>query len=61
MSLRAALNASKAGTDSSAVIHVQHGNHLFIYSNVRTNQVVYSLTRTLNVSHSDLIDPDRDD
>ena len=49
MSLRKALTANKLGKDTSSVIHIQHGNHIFIYNNVRTNQVVYSLTRTLNV------------
>lgn len=29
---------------------VGHGKHIFAYNNVRTNQVVYSLTRTLDVS-----------
>lgn len=26
-----------------------HGQHIFIYCNIRTNQVLYSLTRSLNV------------
>lgn len=30
-------------------IVAEHGNHIFIYRNVRTNQIVYSLTRSLNV------------
>lgn len=29
-------------------IEAKHGNHIFIYRNVRTNQVVYSLTRSIN-------------
>lgn len=31
-------------------IQTQHGNQIFIYRNIRTNQIVYSLTRSLNVS-----------
>lgn len=28
---------------------VKHGQHIFFYNNIRTNQVLYSLTRALNV------------
>lgn len=28
----------------------KNGQHIFIYNNIRTNQVVYSLTRSLNVT-----------
>lgn len=28
---------------------VDHGKHIFVYNNIRTNQVIYSLTRTLKV------------
>lgn len=28
---------------------VEHGTQIFFYNNIRTNQVVYSFTRTLNV------------
>ncbi|KAF2140559.1 uncharacterized protein K452DRAFT_288640 [Aplosporella prunicola CBS 121167] len=31
----------------------EHGRHIFIYSNIRTNQVIYSLNRSLN-NHSSL-------
>jgi len=27
----------------------RHGHYIFVYNNIRTNQVIYSLTRTLNV------------
>lgn len=27
----------------------EHGRHIFIYNNIRTNQTVYSLQRSLNV------------
>ncbi|KAI9698765.1 MAG: hypothetical protein M1836_003875 [Candelina mexicana] len=27
---------------------IRHGRHIFVYSNLRTNQVIYSLTRTMN-------------
>jgi hypothetical protein len=27
---------------------LKHGQYLFIYNNIRTNQVIYSLTRALN-------------
>jgi hypothetical protein len=27
-----------------------HGRNIFIYNNIQTNQVIYSLTRALNVS-----------
>ncbi|KAI9878208.1 MAG: hypothetical protein M1830_001552 [Pleopsidium flavum] len=27
---------------------IQHGHHIFVYNNIRTNQVVYSLTRAMN-------------
>lgn len=37
--LRKALNA------------LTHGKDIFVYHNIRTNQVVYSLTRYLQVSH----------
>lgn len=30
-------------------IQAHHGNQIFIYRNIRTNQIVYSLTRSLNV------------
>lgn len=30
---------------------IQHGHHIFVYNNIRTNQVVYSLTRALNVRY----------
>ncbi|KAL8742415.1 MAG: hypothetical protein Q9190_005095 [Brigantiaea leucoxantha] len=30
-----------------------HGTHIFVYNNIRTNQVVYSLTRSLN-NHASL-------
>ncbi|KAA6408572.1 MAG: hypothetical protein FRX48_07654 [Lasallia pustulata] len=30
----------------------KHGQNIFIYNNIRTNQVIYSLTRTLNNHHS---------
>ncbi|KAL9609009.1 MAG: hypothetical protein Q9167_006195 [Letrouitia subvulpina] len=31
----------------------EHGTHIFVYNNIRTNQVVYSLTRSLN-NHSSI-------
>ncbi|KAL8705683.1 MAG: hypothetical protein Q9201_001203 [Fulgogasparrea decipioides] len=30
----------------------EHGTHIFVYNNIRTNQVIYSLTRTLNNNSS---------
>jgi hypothetical protein len=27
----------------------EHGRNIFIYNNIRTNQVIYSLTRTIYV------------
>ena len=30
---------------------IHHGQHIYFYNNIRTNQVVYSLTRHLNVPH----------
>lgn len=33
-----------------ALDSIAHGKHIFVYHNVRTNQVVYSLTRYLEVS-----------
>ena len=29
---------------------VEHGQHIFIYCNIRTKQVLYSLDRVMNVS-----------
>jgi len=28
---------------------VKHGEHIFVYNNLQTNQVIYSLTRSLRV------------
>lgn len=28
---------------------VEHGQNLFIYGHVRTNQIIYALSRTMNV------------
>ena len=34
----------------SAGVHLaQHGTQIFVYNNIRTNQIIYSLTRSLNV------------
>lgn len=33
-----------------ALNSISHGKHIFVYHNVRTKQVVYSLTRYLEVS-----------
>ncbi|KAL9000275.1 MAG: hypothetical protein Q9169_000992 [Polycauliona sp. 2 TL-2023] len=33
-----------------AAVHLaQHGTQIFVYNNIRTNQIIYSLTRSLNV------------
>ncbi len=31
------------------VPEIHHGQHIYLYNNIQTNQVVYSLTRHLNV------------
>ncbi|MCJ1250549.1 hypothetical protein MMC30_007777 [Trapelia coarctata] len=36
-----------ASVASAAPQAFSHGHHIFVYSNIRTNQVVYSLTRSL--------------
>lgn len=33
-----------------ALQHLTHGRNIFVYNNLRTNQVVYSLSRNLDVS-----------
>ncbi|KAI1935205.1 hypothetical protein LOZ66_005335 [Ophidiomyces ophidiicola] len=33
-----------------ALLHLTHGRNIFVYNHLRTNQVVYSLSRTLEVS-----------
>lgn len=38
-----------------ALNSISHGKHIFVYHNVRTKQVVYSLTRYLEVSISILV------
>ncbi|KAL8984310.1 MAG: hypothetical protein Q9205_001697 [Flavoplaca limonia] len=38
----------------SAGVHLaQHGTQIFVYNNIRTNQIIYSLTRSLN-NHTSL-------
>lgn len=34
-----------------ALQHLTHGKNIFVYNNLRTNQVIYSLSRTLDVSY----------
>ena len=41
--------------DVAPVIN-ERGHQIFIYNNIRTNQIIYSFTRTLNVRDSDTLD-----
>lgn len=48
MNLNKAARALSKGTVATPAA-AEHGQHIFIYSNIRTNQTVYSLQRNLNV------------
>lgn len=53
---RASFTMSKATelVAGAAVQAAEHGRHIFIYNNVRTNQVVYSLYRSMHVCLSSI-------